>query len=161
MLESEREGHGNHLAATADPEDQAETKAEINEEMNDASDAIAMLEDKLDRKDAQVKELLNKLTMLFENGTSVKRWMDIAMDGEVSSDGKGRGNGSSDGRGNRIKRQTQRPMEWTMDKAMAIDGATDRVKDGAMDRATDVASDGRGDGSSDGWGNGSSNRRSK
>ena len=120
-LESEREGHGNHLAATADLEDQsrvsqssitklqeiitklAETKAEIDDDMNDATNAIAMLEDELDRKDAQVKELLIKLTitMLLENGTSVERWMDIAMDGEISSDGNGQGDGSSDGRGNR------------------------------------------------------------
>ena len=35
----------------------AETKAELDEEMNDATDAIAMLEDELDWKDAQVKEL--------------------------------------------------------------------------------------------------------
>ena len=59
--------------------------------MNDATDAIAMLENELDRKDAQVKELFIKLTMLLENGTSVERWMDIAMDGEVSSNGDGRG----------------------------------------------------------------------
>ncbi len=63
-LESEREGHSNHLAATANFEDQAETKAEIDEEMNDATDAIAVLENELDRKDAQVRELLIKLTML-------------------------------------------------------------------------------------------------
>ena len=71
--------------------------------MNDATNAIAMLEDELNRKDAQVKELLIKLTitMLLENGTSVERWMDIAMDGEISSDGNGQGDGSSDGRGNR------------------------------------------------------------
>ena len=56
--------------------------------MNDATDAIVMLENELDWKGAQVKELLIKLAMLLENGTSVERWMDIAMDGEVSSDGR-------------------------------------------------------------------------
>ena len=68
--------------------------------MNDATDAIVMLENELDWKGAQVKELLIKLAMLLKKGTSVERWMDIAMDGEVSSDGDGRGDGSSDGRGN-------------------------------------------------------------
>lgn len=81
-LESEREGHSNRLASTADLEAQnrvsqstitnlqkmiaqlEETKAELDEEMNEATDAIAMLEDELDRKDGQVKELLIKLTML-------------------------------------------------------------------------------------------------
>ena len=41
-----------------------ETKDNLEEEMNEATNAIAMLEDELDRKDAQVKELLIKLTML-------------------------------------------------------------------------------------------------
>ena len=79
--------------------------------MNDATDAIAMLENELDRKDAQVKELLIKLAMLLENGTSVERWMDVAMDGELSSDGNGRGDGSSDGRGNGLG--DRRSERWT------------------------------------------------
>lgn len=41
-----------------------ESKVELEEEMCEATDAIAMLEDELDCKDAQVKELLTKTTML-------------------------------------------------------------------------------------------------
>jgi len=41
-----------------------ESKMELEEEMLEAADAIAMLEDELDNKDVQVKELLKKLTVL-------------------------------------------------------------------------------------------------
>ncbi|KAL3823819.1 hypothetical protein ACHAXA_011606, partial [Cyclostephanos tholiformis] len=40
---------------------------ELEMELNEANSAISMLEDDLDRKDAQVKELLNKLTILHQN----------------------------------------------------------------------------------------------
>ena len=63
--------------------------------MNDATDAIAMLENELDRKDAQVRELLIKLTMLCSSESdqckirvmngAMGRAMDRAMDG--NSDG--------------------------------------------------------------------------
>jgi regulator of replication initiation timing len=48
-------------------------KAELDEEMGEAADAIAMLEDELDRKDGQVKELLMKLTMLQQQFSQAEK----------------------------------------------------------------------------------------
>mmetsp|Transcript_9663 Transcript_9663/g.21781 ORF Transcript_9663/g.21781 Transcript_9663/m.21781 type:complete len:1646 (+) Transcript_9663:125-5062(+) len=50
-----------------------ESKVELEDEMHEATDAIAMLEDELDCKDAQVKELLMKLTMLQQQFSQVDK----------------------------------------------------------------------------------------
>jgi len=50
-----------------------EGKDELEEEMNEATDAIAMLEDELDQKDAEVKELLVKLTMQQQQFSQVEK----------------------------------------------------------------------------------------
>ena len=43
--------------------DLQDSRGDLDDEMNEATDAIAMLEDELDSNDAQVKELLDKLTL--------------------------------------------------------------------------------------------------
>mmetsp|Transcript_31967 Transcript_31967/g.57777 ORF Transcript_31967/g.57777 Transcript_31967/m.57777 type:complete len:1737 (-) Transcript_31967:83-5293(-) len=54
-------------------EELEETKGDLEDEMNEATDAIAMLEDELDSKDAQVKDLLVKLTMLQQQFSQVDK----------------------------------------------------------------------------------------